>query len=102
MAKHRSPLASRTSRGALPPSDAPVWEVISPGVRLGYRRGRGTNGRGGTWLAACRAPSGMRLQSKLGRSDDNVPTDGMSHEQAKDKARFWAKGIRAVDQPLPV
>ena len=101
MAKHRSPLTSRTSRGALPPSDAPVWEVISPGVRLGYRRGRGTNGRGGTWLAACRAPSGMRLQSKLGRADDIAPTDGMSHEQAKDTARLWAKSIRAGGSSTP-
>jgi hypothetical protein len=102
MAKHRSPLTSRTSRGALPPSDAPVWEVISPGVRLGYRRGRGTNGRGRTWLAACRAPSGMRLQSKLGRADDIAPTDGMSHEQAKDTARLWARASAPVGQPLPV
>jgi hypothetical protein len=54
MAKHRSPLTSRTSRGALPPSDAPVWEVISPGVRLGYRRGRGTNGPRGN--LACGLP----------------------------------------------
>ena len=95
MARHRSPLTSRTSRSALPPSDAPVWEVISPGVRLGYRRGRGTNGRGGTWLASCRTPAGARIQAKLGRADDIATTNGMSHEHAKDAARLWAKGIRA-------
>jgi integrase len=71
--------------------------VISPGVRLGYRRGRGTNGRGGTWLAASRAGDGKRVQARLGRADDATPADGvalLTHEQAKEAARAWVKAIR--------
>jgi hypothetical protein len=70
MARRRSALSSRTSRAALPPSDAPEWEITGPGVRLGYRRGRGTHGRGGTWLAATRGVDGVRVQTRLGRADD--------------------------------
>jgi integrase len=73
-------------------------EVISPGVRLGYRRGRGTRGGGGTWLAATRTPTGKRLQARLGRADDATTADDaavLSCEQAKDKARAWAKAVLA-------
>lgn len=79
-------------------SDAPEWEVISPGVRLGYRRGRGTRGRGGAWLAASRSPDGKRLQTRLGRADDVAAADGaavLSAEQARERARAWAKSVRA-------
>ena|ERR1035437_1161382 len=95
MARNRSPLTSRTSRKDLPTSDAPVWTVISPGVRLGYRKGRGTSGRGGTWLASARTPAGIRVQAKLGRADDIAIADGVTHEDAKNAARIWAKGIQA-------
>jgi hypothetical protein len=84
MARRRSVLSSRTSRAALPASDAPEWEIASPGVRLGYRRGRGTHGRGGTWLAATRGTDGTRVQTRLGRADDLVTADGtLTHERAK-------------------
>lgn len=82
---------------ALAKSDKPEWEVIGPGVRLGYRRGRGTRGRGGTWLAASRLADGTRHQSRLGRADDVAPADGIAildHEQAKSAARSWAKAIK--------
>lgn len=104
MPRRRSPLASRTSRLALPVSDAPEWELIGPGVRLGYRRGRGTRGGGGSWLAASRKPSGERVQVKLGRADDVSEADGtatLSHEQAKDAARAWVKSLRAAPQAAP-
>ncbi len=94
----QSSFSSRASRCALPASDAPQWEVISPGLRLGYRRGRGTQGRGGTWLAAGRGADGDRKQVKLGRADDLLPADGkrvLSCEQAKDAARLWLKKLRA-------
>ena len=97
MAHRRSSLASKTSRASLPSDDHPEWEVISPGVRLGYRRGRGSYGRGGTWLAASRSGSGKRQQLRLGRADDTAPADGkliLSHEQAKDAARAWAKALK--------
>ena len=93
MAKRRSPLATKTSRAELPASDAPEWEVISPGVRLGYRRGRGTQARGGSWLAAARDAEGKRVQEKLGRADDLVApgaTGVLTYDQAKDAARAWA------------
>jgi len=95
MAHRRSVLSSRTSRAALPASDAPEWEITGPGVRLGYRRGRGTHGRGGTWLAATRGIDSVRVQTRLGRADDLVATDGThTHEQAKDAARAWARSLR--------
>ncbi len=78
--------------------------MISPGVRLGYRRGRGTHGRGGTWLAASRDESGNRVQTRLGRADDVAPADGaavLTHEQAKDMARAWAKSLRTGGAAAP-
>ena len=104
MARRRSVLSSRTSRMELPASDAPEWEVISPGVRLGYRRGRGTQARGGAWLAASRSPTGNRIQTKLGQADDVAPagTAGvLTHDQAKDAARAWAKTLRAGAEASP-
>jgi integrase len=95
MARRRSVLSSRTSRAALPASDAPEWEIVSPGIRLGYRRGRGTHGRGGTWLAATRGIDSVRVQTRLGRADDLTNAGGaLTHEQAKDAARAWARSLR--------
>ncbi len=93
MARRRSALATKTSRAELPLSDAPEWEVISPGVRLGYRRGRGTQARGGSWLAAARDGEGKRVQEKLGRADDLVASGAagvLSYDEAKNAARAWA------------
>ncbi|MER9603442.1 site-specific integrase [Mesorhizobium sp. M0243] len=104
MAQRRSNLASKTSRAMLPASDTPEWEVISPGVRLGYRRGRTTRGRGGSWLGASRATDGTRLQTKLGRADDASPADGadvLTHEQAKAAARAWVKTLSAGAEAAP-
>lgn len=104
MPRRRSSLASKTSRLALPLSDAPEWEVISPGVRLGYRRGRGTLGKGGSWLAAARDIAGKRLQQRLGHADDVADSDGsqvLTHEQAKEAARAWAASLlRSADTPV--
>jgi integrase len=78
--------------------------LIGPGIRLGYRRGRKSNGRGGTWLAASRNGQGVRVQARLGRADDAVAADGasiLSHEQAKDAARAWAKSLKAGSDASP-
>ncbi|MBZ9889443.1 site-specific integrase [Mesorhizobium sp. BR1-1-3] len=104
MAQRRSVLSSKTSRAALPASDAPEWEVISPGIRIGYRRGRGSYGRGGNWLAASRAPDNKRVQTRLGKADDLLPADGkavLTHEQAKDAARAWVKGLKVGTDASP-
>jgi integrase len=71
---------------------------------LGYRRGRGTRGQGGSWLAASRKPSGERVQTKLGQADDASAADGtatLSHEQAKDAARAWVKSLRSAPDAQP-
>lgn len=97
MPRRKSDFASRVTRLQLAESDAPEWEEISPGLRLGYRRGRGTRGRGGSWLAGTRRPNGDRAQARLGFADDVARADGVAvldHEQAKDAARTWAKAIR--------
>lgn len=102
MARRRSLLSSRTSRAMLPASDQPEWEVIGPGVRLGYRRGRGGSGRGGTWLAAGRTRERKRMQTRLGRADDIAEADGagiLNHEQAKEAARAWVKTLQTTAQP---
>jgi integrase len=104
MAQHRSILSSRTSRASLPASDAPEWEVIGPGVRLGYRRGRGSYGRGGTWLAGSRDLHGKRLQVRLGRADDTTSADGartLTHEQAKEAARKWVASLKSGSDAAP-
>src|SRR3982074_3342218 len=95
MARRPSVLSSRTRRAALPASDAPEWEITSPGVRLGYRRGRGTHGRGGTWLAATRSVDGVRVETRLGPADDLITAvNALTHEQAKEAARAWARSLR--------
>ncbi|MEE7448659.1 integrase [Methylobacterium radiotolerans] len=104
MPRRRSVLASRTSRSDLPPSDAPEWELISPGVRLGYRRGRGTRGQGGSWLTASRSADGKRVQTKLGKADDLSAADGsgiLTHEQAKEAARAWVRSLRSAPDTQP-
>ena len=103
MARRRSALATRTSRAELPTSDAPEWESISPGVRLGYRRGRGTQGRGGSWLAATKDPGGKRVQTRLGQADDLIDAGVgvLTHEQAKDAARTWVKSVRTGADASP-
>lgn len=104
MPRKRSVLSSRTGRQSLPASDSPEWELISPGVRLGYRKGRGTWGRGGAWLCGARGPDGSRKQTKLGQADDVADADGaaiLSHEQAKDAARKWARGVAAGRPEAP-
>ncbi|GJE46466.1 Tyrosine recombinase XerC [Methylobacterium soli] len=104
MPRRASAFKSRTGRTALPASDAPEWELIGPGVRLGYRRGRGTRGHGGTWLAASRMPDGKRVQARLGRADD-VAAAGtvgvLTHEEAKEAARAWVKSLRSGAAPAP-
>lgn len=102
--RRASAFKSRASRAALPASDAPEWELLSPGVRLGYRAGRGTRGQGGAWLAASRTPFGKRVQIRLGRADDVLPADGetiLTHEQAKDAARAWVKSLRSAPDAQP-
>lgn len=93
-------LESATARAKLPCSDVPEWQVIAPGLRLGYRRGV----RGGTWLAACRLEDGARKQEKLGRADDALEADGtdaLSFWQAQDAARAWFVAVRrTTDQGL--
>lgn len=104
MAPRRSAFSTRTSRAGLPSSDAPEWEVLGPGIRLGYRAGRGTRGQGGSWLAASRTADGKRVQTRLGRADDTVAADGaavLTHEQAKDAARAWAKSLRLAPDAQP-
>ena len=99
----RSPFSTRTSRLALETGDAPAWEVISEGLRFGYRRGRGTQGRGGSWLAATHGPDGRRVQQALGRADDHQEPDGvkvLSCEQAKEAARAWRRNLLAR-RPAP-
>ncbi|MCE4226773.1 site-specific integrase [Methylobacterium sp. C25] len=104
MARRASAFKSRASRAELPSSDAPEWELIGPGVRLGYRSGRGTRGQGGSWLAASRTPEGKRVQLMLGRADDVATADGskiLTHEQAKDAARAWVKSLRSAPDAQP-
>ncbi|MCJ2082444.1 tyrosine-type recombinase/integrase [Methylobacterium sp. J-090] len=104
MARRASAFKSRSSRAELPASDAPEWELIGPGIRLGYRRGRGTRGQGGSWLAASRTSQGKRVQTQLGRADDLVAANGskiLTLEQAKDAARAWVKSLHDAPEAQP-
>ncbi|MER9484072.1 hypothetical protein NKI74_32975 [Mesorhizobium sp. M0494] len=98
MAQRRSVLSSRTSRAALSYSDAPEWEIINPGLRLGYGRGRGSYGRGASWLAASLLERRHSRQDQAGPRRRSHPRRGstiLSHEQAKDAARGWLKSLKA-------
>ncbi|WP_110354132.1 site-specific integrase [Methylobacterium sp. B4] len=102
--QRRSGFSSRSSREKLCASDAPEWELLSPGIRLGYRAGRGTRGQGGAWLAASRTAAGKRVQIRLGRADDVLSADGeaiLTHEQAKEAARAWVKSLRSAPDAQP-
>ncbi|ACL62370.1 tyrosine-type recombinase/integrase [Methylobacterium nodulans] len=104
MPRRASSFKSRTSRASLPATDAPEWELIGPGIRLGYRSGRGTRGQGGTWLAASRLPDGKRVQVRLGRADDVAQADGstvLTHEQAKEATRAWVRSLQAAPDAQP-
>lgn len=104
MGRRASAFKSRNSREKLPASDAPEWELLGPGIRLGYRAGRGTRGRGGSWLAASRAPDGRRVQTQLGLADDVAEADGiavLTHEQAKEAARAWVASLRRAPDAQP-
>lgn len=104
MGRRASAFKSRNSREKLPASDAPEWELLGPGIRLGYRAGRGTWGRGGSWLAASRAPDGRRVQTQLGLADDVAEANGaavLTHEQAKEAARAWVASLRRAPDAQP-
>lgn len=71
---------------------SPYWEVIRPGLYLGYRRGK----KGGTWFAKIydKNATPSRQQIDLGSADDNEKPDGkevLDYEQATDKAKLWFK-----------
>jgi len=96
MTRRRSVLSSRTSRAALPPSDAPEWEIVSRASALATAAGEDAWPRR-TWLAATRAIDGIRVQTRLGRADDLVTAESaLTHEQAKDAARAWAERCEPV------
>ena len=87
-------------RATLAKSDKHEWEVIAPGIRLGYR---GTYGRGGSWLVASRSADGARHQARLRKADDVASADGLrvlNHEQAKTAGKAWARSLSTVRSPV--
>lgn len=98
----KAALETRSARTKLPVSDVPVWVVVQPGLRLGYRRGK----RGGTWQASIRTDEGQRLQEKVGTADDRLDADGeivLDFWQAQDAIRAWfpaaLRRLRGDDDP---
>jgi hypothetical protein len=79
-------LETRTARLRLPIRPEPYWRGLETGFALGYRR----RGKGGTWLARRRAPSGSYAEHKIGTSDDRQDGDGVAvldYGQAQRAAR---------------
>jgi hypothetical protein len=96
-----SRLETRTARLKLPAHWKPYdFTVISPGIRLGYRR----NQSAGVWVVKVADGHGGNWTKRVGLADDHEDADGVNvftFWQAQDAARKLARGSDA-DAGRPV
>ena len=88
-------LKDKKERESLIVREAPYWEVLAPGLFLGYRKGR----KGGHWLAKSEDPNRdpMRIQKKIGAADDGVPSKlvtVIAYKEAANKVLDWSNGLK--------
>jgi integrase len=91
MARQKSPLEHRTARLSLETRRKPYFDVISPGISLGYRR----TTTAGTWVLRAADGAGGSWTRRIAVADDLEASDGvnvLSHGQALDRARELARG----------
>jgi integrase len=91
MARPKSPLEFRTARLKLESRRKPYFDVISPGVSLGYRR----TTTAGTWVLRAADGAGSSWTRRIAIADDFESANGssvLSYAEALDKARELARG----------
>jgi len=82
-------LSTREARSRLKTQHQPYWREITPGLHIGYRKGR----RGGIWIARQYIGSRKYRKWRLGVADDIVDANGeeiLSFAQADARARKGA------------
>lgn len=84
-----APITTKAARDRLPAQSKPHWRSVEGGTALGYRRS--VQG-GGAWVARVLI-AGRYVESRLGRADDMLPTNGvdvLDFRQAQARAVAWA------------
>lgn len=86
-----SRLSSVHSRAELQVSAKPYWELVEPGVYLGYYKGA----RNSTWYGRKFIGNGRYKQSRLGRSreDETQESGALTYEQAILALARWQRGV---------
>src|SRR4051812_29070995 len=90
----KNPLKTKTARATLPVDMRPYWQMVSPGVGLGYRR---TASGAGRWIV--RSTHGKQWLRKFAIADDLENANGttvLSYEQAQDRARSMVRSGRGA------
>ena len=81
----RCRIDNRTERAKRPPRKAPYWQVIEPGLAIGYHRPKVG---AGAWWARVLIGADQYKMIALGVADDQGA--GMGWKQAQAKVREWA------------
>jgi|SRR6516165_10379732 integrase len=91
MARQKSPLENRTARRRLETRRKPYFDVISPGISLGYRRVVTGAGR---WVLRAADGAGGSWTQVIGIADDYEAPNAsvLNYAQAIDRARELARG----------
>ncbi len=70
----------------------PYWREITPGLHIGYRKGK----RGGSWIGRKLMDDGKHRKWKLATADDIVDSNGveiLNFTEADEKARLGPSGL---------
>jgi DNA-binding MarR family transcriptional regulator len=89
-------LASARARASLEASAKPYWELVEPGVYLGYYKGA----RSSTWYGRKFVGNGKYKQAKLGRSHETGKQSphSLTYEQALDALARWHHSVMPTPQ----
>jgi len=85
-------LGTPEARTKLPRRHNPYWREITPGLHIGYRKGK----RGGVWIGRKLLDDGKHRKWKLGTADDIVDSNGvdiLNFTEADEKARLGPPGL---------
>ncbi len=85
-------LGTPEARSKLARRHNPYWREITPGLHIGYRKGK----RGGSWIGRKLLEDGKHRKWKLATADDIVDSNGvdiLNFTEADDKARLGPPGL---------
>ncbi len=85
-------LGTREARSTLARRHNPYWREITPGLHIGYRKGK----RGGSWIGRKLLDDGRHQKWKLATADDIVDSNGveiLNFTEADEKARLGPPGL---------